>query len=147
MQNKVDFYLLPALSNLACWQRVCRLIEKFYQKQQKIYIHLASSLEAENLDRHLWTYREDNFLPHQLYQAENNECPIQLGFEEVKENNYFDVFINISNTLPTLFSTFKEIVEIVFPDPLLQQLARERYKKYREQQFHLYTHKVESTEL
>jgi DNA polymerase III subunit chi len=118
------------------------LIEKTYLDQQKIYIQVNSQKAAERLDTLLWTYRDISFLPHKLYHPEDKNPPaIQIGFGAApleKET----VFINLCKQMPEGYHQFKCIIEIVFAEPTVQQLARERYKQYRDQGYEIGTHKI-----
>jgi DNA polymerase-3 subunit chi len=143
---QIDFYILETASGQTSLLFACRLLEKLYRQQQRIYVHTHSHNEAERLDKLLWTYRDDSFLPHQLYQAEqDNPAPIQIGFQKAPPNPP-QVLLNLSTEIPSFFSQFQHIIEIVFADPPVQQLARQRYKQYREQGLEISTHKLKADE-
>jgi DNA polymerase-3 subunit chi len=130
----IDFYILKT-SEMQSLHFACQLIEKHYQQKQKVYVHLNSSDDAKRLDDLLWTYREDSFIPHQLYE-ENDDFspPIQLGFVGMpKSFHQYDLLFNLSNEMPDFYNDFTHIIEIVFSDQHVKQLARIRYKHYREQ--------------
>jgi DNA polymerase-3 subunit chi len=40
------------------------LLEKCLQRQWRVVVEMGSPERCEALDAHLWTYREDGFLPH-----------------------------------------------------------------------------------
>jgi len=47
------------------------LLEKTLERGWRAVVHTASQEYAEALDGHLWTYREDSFLPHGLASEQN----------------------------------------------------------------------------
>jgi DNA polymerase-3 subunit chi len=40
------------------------LLEKSYERGWRVIVQAASEERVDALDAHLWTYRDDNFLPH-----------------------------------------------------------------------------------
>jgi len=137
---KIDFYILNQSDKQKSLIFTCQLIEKIYQ-QQPIYIHTASEKEAMELDNLLWIYREDSFLPHMLYdESDPTPPPIQIGFQN-KFPSHKKTLINLHTDIPNFYQDFDHLIEIVFAEPLMQQLARERYKKYRDTGHELNTYK------
>ena len=140
----IDFYILEQATKPSSLRFACQLIEKAYQNQQQIYIHTASKDEASQLDTLLWTYRDDSFLPHHLY-VPNDDLPpaIQIGYEEAPAHHQ-DTCFNLSQEVPVFYKQFNRVIEIVFSDPHVQQLARERYRYYRDQGNEMNTHKIKT---
>ncbi|HEX4045697.1 MAG TPA: DNA polymerase III subunit chi [Gammaproteobacteria bacterium] len=141
--TKVQFHILPHTRAPLAWQYVCGLVEKLYDEQpESIYLHTDSKADAERLNDLLWTYRDDGFLPHQLYQPNATDTPprIQIGFAENPGLN--GTLINLSQQVPSFYCDFKQIIEIVFTDPVVQQLGRERFRFYRTQGCDINTRKL-----
>lgn len=145
MTIKVEFYILEANQHKSL-HFSCQLLEKMYQEEKRTYVHFNSREEADRLDGLLWTYREDSFLPHQLYD-EANDCPplIQLGFSDTPISPG-EVLLNLSEKFPIFYQRFNHVIEIVFTNPVVQQLARERYRQYREEGCEIITHKLNTNE-
>ncbi len=139
---KIDFYILENLSAQQSWQYTCQLIEKIHDEQHAIYINAHSHEEAAHLDQLLWTYREDSFLPHNIYN-DNDDFPplIQIG-HSITPTRHKTTLINLAHEIPIFSQQFENIVEIVFPGPHMQQLARDRYRQYRDRGDSLATHKI-----
>lgn len=134
----VDFYVIKESSAIKSLQFACTLIEQAYQQQQRVYIHTASLADAERLDNLLWTFRDDSFIPHNIYLASDQQPPqVRIGFGETAPSS--DVLINLTDKIPPFFQQFNRVIEIVFDDPVVQQLARERYKQYRDKQCEINT--------
>ncbi len=61
------------------------LLEKSLERGWKVVIRSSAQERIEALDRHLWTYRDDSFLPHGVHGDVNSEAqPIVLTH---KDNN------------------------------------------------------------
>ena len=41
-----------------------QLLERSYERGWRVVVQAASDERVDALDAHLWTYRDDNFLPH-----------------------------------------------------------------------------------
>lgn len=129
---KIDFYILETASRQKSSIFACQLLEKLHAEQRiPIFVHTQTRKDAEHFDALLWTYRDDSFLPHALHGT-SDDAPIQIGFGEAPAKNQV-VLLNLSKDIPSFYQQFDHVIEIVFTDPLVQQLARERYKQYREQ--------------
>lgn len=134
----VDFYVLKEDSGLKSLHFACQLIEKAYQEQQQVYVHTSSQEEAERIDQLLWTFKDDSFIPHHLYQADDTQPPpVRIGFDAAPP--HADLLINLCDKIPAFYQNFGRVIEIVFNDPTVQQSARERFKQYREQQCEINT--------
>ena len=140
----IDFYILEETSRQKSLHFACHLVEKAYQNQQKIYIHTPSKDEAERLDLLLWTFRDDSFLPHNLYRPDDDYPPaIQIGFAG-NFPSHQNTLLNLSQDVPDFYGQFNRVIEIVFSEPHVQQLARERYRRYRDEGHELLTHKIKA---
>lgn len=148
---KIDFYVLETSNAQQSLRFTCQLIEKLYTDEQKqIYVQFNSRADAERFDSLLWTYRDDSFLPHNFYnQLDDEQSPITLGFidnEIESPDDHTDVLINLSREIPAFYDQFEHVIEIIFADPLIQQLGRERYKQYRELGHNINTIKLKANE-
>jgi DNA polymerase-3 subunit chi len=137
---KIQFYVLEKSNNQQAMLHACQLIEKHYQVNERVYIHTASQQEAERLDQLLWTFKEDSFVAHAISNTKQ-AAPVQIGFE-ADHAMAADVLMNLSHEIPAFFEQYQQITEIVFADATVQQLARERFKKYRELGYEITTHKL-----
>jgi len=138
---KVDFYVLENASQQEAWRYACQLIERIYADEPSIYVHTASQQEAERMDALMWTYQDQSFLPHEIIDEANN-ClsPIQIGYQLAPKTKN-QTLVNLTPQIPGFYQQFSHIIEIVFSDPSVQQLARERFRQYREAGCELNTHK------
>lgn len=136
--TQIHFYILSDENHLLF---TCRLLEKNYKQKRRMYIHTDNQKKAHDIDELLWTYRDDSFLPHHLYnEGPDNPPPIQIGFNYTPEKHR-DILINLSETVPEFYSQFACVFEVVPSDAVLQQAARVRYRHYQTQKNEIVTHK------
>jgi DNA polymerase-3 subunit chi len=143
---KIDFYILSTENEKHRLLFVCRLIEKAYQNQHRIYIHAKDRDMAHQLDELLWTYRDECFLPHHLYgDGPDPAPPIQIGFD-IKPDKHRDILINLHQTIPEFVTQFSRVCEVINNHPDCQAVARESYREYRARGYDITTHKLQSIE-
>ena len=143
---KIDFYILPDANTHARLQLACRLAEKAYKQKHRIYFHAENIDMAHQLDEMLWTYRDDSFLPHNLYgDGPDPAPPIQIGFDAIPEKHR-DILINLHPQIPEFHRQFARILELISNDPTAQTLGRERFRLYRTNGFDINTHKLQTIE-
>lgn len=70
------------------------LLEKTLAKGWRAIVHPGSEERAAALDAHLWTYRDDSFLPHGLASAPHAEHqPVLISLERDNRNRAQAVFL------------------------------------------------------
>lgn len=135
---KVDFYVLKNGTNKL--QFVCKLLEKAYTEQQKVYVHTDNQADAHTLDERLWTFKDNSFIPHNLSDENlKPEPPIQIGHANDNMGRQ-PILVNLSQTIPEAYARYQRIIEIV--DEQNKAQAREHFKNYREKQCELSTYNV-----
>ncbi|MCX7311666.1 MAG: DNA polymerase III subunit chi [Alphaproteobacteria bacterium] len=64
------------------------LLEKSYERGWRVVVQAASEERVDALDAHLWTYRDDNFLPHgTARESEAARQPILLTTADDNPNS------------------------------------------------------------
>ena len=61
------------------------LIEKSIERGWRVIVQTATDERVDALDAHLWTYRDDGFLPHGTYRE--NEAALQPVLLTVQDDN------------------------------------------------------------
>ena len=140
--TRVDFYILQDSRPNAAQLFACKLTEKAYKQGRKVYINTASGKQLKQLDELLWTFRDSSFLPHGCYAAEDSgEQPILLG-HAIEPDGPSDVLVNLANDIPTFFSRFDRVAELVGSDDAQREAARERFRFYKDRGYTMNTHKL-----
>ena len=60
----IIFYILGESSRSDKYSFACRLVDKIWSQGRRIYLHTNSSQESRNLDKLMWTFRQNSFIPH-----------------------------------------------------------------------------------
>jgi len=143
---RIDFYIIEDTNPNARLQLTCRLLEKAYKNRHRIYVHTDDQACAHQLDELLWIYREDSFLPHNLYgDGPEPAPPIQIGFN-IKPEKQRDILINLSSQVPEFYLQFNRVLEIVPSVVEIQAIARDHFRFYKAQGHDINTHKLQSVE-
>lgn len=98
--TRVDFYSLKEPSRGDRFLLACRLVERIHADGHRIFIQVPDREQARHLDRLLWTFRQQSFLPHGLANDSDRAfTPILIGHDEDpgEENQ---VLINLCAEVP-----------------------------------------------
>jgi DNA polymerase-3 subunit chi len=81
------------LQNMSLESVLPPLLEKSLERGWRVVVQSTSQERAEALDAHLWTYRDDSFLPHATWRSgeagragDAEDQPIVLVVEEANPN-------------------------------------------------------------
>src|SRR5581483_5028883 len=105
------------------------LLEKSLDRGWRVIVQAASDERIEALDAHLWTYRDDGFLPHGLAgDSEAAAQPILLTTGEENLNNANVRFLIDNAPVPDDAAAYQRIV-LLFDgeDPDAVAAARQRW--------------------
>jgi len=142
--TRIDFYISPSQDTQAGLQLVCRIAEKAWQKQQRVYVCANDPEQGQQLDDLLWVFRAGSFIPHCQSQDENcAQAAVVIGTDNPPDMPT-DVLINLKRDVPGFFSRFERVIEIVAGPEVQRNLARERFKFYRDRGYPLETHELSS---
>jgi len=116
---------------------VGRLVEMHFNHGQRILVIVADTDMATALDRYLWTWKKDSFLPHKVMSTNGESCDEAIIISSVEDNpNKAAVLICVSPCSPTFFQNFQIIYDFAETyDPQLADTARERFRLYRQHGF------------
>lgn len=133
--TRIDFHLNVADHLLY----TCRLVRKAYGSGLKVVCYSTRHELLEHLDTLLWTFSEQDFLPHVVSgHPDIAQTPIVLT-DKADDISHYDLLINLDDQWPPFFSRFDRLVEIVGTDEDNKALARQRYKFYKERGYPLNT--------
>jgi DNA polymerase III subunit chi len=116
------------LQNTALENVLPPLLEKSLERGWRVVVQSTSQERAEALDAHLWTYRDDSFLPHAIWRTgdagragDAQDQPIVLAVEEGNPNRANVRFLIDNAALPADSHAYDRMV-LVFngddPDAL-----------------------------
>ena len=139
---RVDFYLLSNESGM--YKFACIMASKAWSAGNHVYMYTETEDTAKKLDDLLWTFRDISFVPHEIYnETENNEAPITIGFGN-HFPNHSQVMINLDYKIPEFAENFCRIIEIVENNEKKKEIARQRYRQYKESEYELHNHNIDN---
>ena len=112
----------------------CRLLRKAWRQGVSVLV-TAPSATLATLDKELWTFEAQEFVPHlrvrpgQGVDAALRRTPIWLC-EGEPPRPCPKVLVNLGSELPQEGEPFERIIEIVPAEGELRQLARARWRDY-----------------
>ena len=121
------------------------LLEKCYERDWKVYIQCKDKPLAQRLDKQLWTYKTDSFLPHGLDdapqalrknfdKAEFSEMqPILIGTEAHNPNNSSVRFLLEGSEIDDAELPNYQRIIVMFEgaDEQSVMTARQQWKKFK----------------
>jgi len=140
MNTQVMFYMIEndetGAQNKAAWVHTCFQAAYFYRQNQAVYIYTGDQALAHEIDELLWSFDPDSFVPHNL-QGEGSArgAAVEIGWQAPK--NRRPVLINLTSEVPNFANRYAMIVDFVPADEELKQLARTRYRAYRQMGFNV----------
>jgi DNA polymerase-3 subunit chi len=141
MASRVDFYVLPGDDERARLVYACRLVEKAYLQDCRVYVHAASAEAAEAFDELLWTFADRSFVPHALAPAAPAGAPppVLIGAGEPLAA---DLLVNLAADAPAFYERYARIAEFVDAEPGRREQGRRRFAFYRDRGLAPETHKL-----
>jgi DNA polymerase III subunit chi len=87
------------------------LLEKSLERGWRVVVQSSSEERVEALDAHLWTYRDDGFLPHGTWrEPEAAQQPVLLTLTESNANAATVRFLIDGAAMPTDPETYARVV-------------------------------------
>jgi DNA polymerase-3 subunit chi len=87
------------------------LLEKSLERGWRVVVQAASEERADALDSHLWTYRDDSFLPHGTWRDKDAaEQPVILAVQDGNPNQASVRFLIDCADLPTDADAYQRLV-------------------------------------
>ena len=146
--TQIDFYIIAENSHRDMNQMVCRLCEKALAQKMNVLIYTRSAAQAQQLDDLLWTFKPDSFIPHNnqfdgleeddsfsypvlISTDANTDATTFIGSKKIM-SQYNQLLINLTTDTPPFFQQFERIAEMVGNNNEEKEIARSRYRSYRQ---------------
>jgi DNA polymerase-3 subunit chi len=138
--TRIDFYVLAGDGDRL--GLTCRIAERAHGDGRRVLIHCPETALARQLDRLLWTYREESFLPHGLVGETNAALTPVLISTDGEPAAEDQVLINLSPEVPEFFARFERLCEPLDQNPAVLQAGRARWKYYQDCGYDLSHHDI-----
>ena len=123
--TRVGFYVVQAREQSQRLQVAVRLAEKAFARGHRIFINATDRAQAEELD-------------HLLIGSEHADT-IAIGWGQDPEYHN-DLLINLNLEIPSFFSRFQRVAEVVTHDPDSLAALRKSWTFYKDRGYQLEKH-------
>jgi DNA polymerase-3 subunit chi len=132
MPPKVNFYILSSQSEQGRQVFACKLAEKAFRLGYKTYILTHSLQQAQQMDKLLWTFRANSFVPHEIYRDDlpGTANAVIIGIQQPMPP-WQHTLINLSTDCPDDIMQAEQIFELMDNDETHKQAGRLRYRHYQ----------------
>jgi len=118
-------------------QALVALLERSLERNWRVVVQTVSDERLEALDGHLWTYRDDSFLPHGTFREPHAaEQPVLLTTDETNPNGASVRFLIDGAPVPQDAESYQRLV-LMFDgnDPDAVEDARQRWREAKARGF------------
>ena len=139
MKSVANFYSIE--ENHDIYLCICKFVRHLFKKDKNIII-VDSKHKLEEFDRLLWSFEQNSFLPHKIYNdGDIADTPIILlsiqNLDKLKIfNEYTSIINNYDNALLMLENDI-EIYEFVDNNESNKSISRKKFLEYKENSFTL----------
>ena len=146
--NTATFYIVnpdsPQATPEGFRDYVLFLTRHFVQQGARVYINAHDKEEAEEWDEAFWQLPPEQFLPHHLVgEGPRSGTAVEIGYSKLKPSWNRQLVINLAKDATNFAGTFAQVVDFVPCDEKAKQIARERYKIYRQSGYQLQTIEIQ----
>lgn len=139
MKSVVNFYSIEINHDIKLC--ICRFVKNLYKKDKNIII-IDDYEKLEELDKLLWSFEQNSFIPHKVYtNGDMIDTPIiLLSIQNLDKlrlfndhtsiiNNYDNALVNLNNNI--------DIYEFVDNDESKKSISRIKFLEYKKNNFTL----------
>ena len=138
----IDFYVLQKHTPEDQHNFACRLIEKAVRQGNRVMLATRNEAQSRALDALLWSFRPDAFIPHGVHgDPHAATAPVLISHHDDDER-HSDVLVNLKLEIPTQFSRFQRLAEIVIQETRVLDNSRQSYAYYKQRGYPINTHKI-----
>ncbi|MDP6198302.1 MAG: DNA polymerase III subunit chi [Porticoccaceae bacterium] len=138
--TNVSFYKLAGNQQVAL-ALACQLIQKSLQAQQQVLCLVPDHATAQQLDEQLWSFQDTAFVPHAIGI---DNAPVAISVDP-EPGDHHQILINLQAQIPTWFSRFDRVMEIIYAEPSYEQAKRDNFKFYQQRGYALSFHDLSET--
>ncbi len=125
----------------------CRLLRKAYRSGAQVVV-TGDLGTLQKLDRQLWVFDEQEFVPHALATADQalaqrlHATPVWLSTDPAAAPGERSILINLGQAMPEGMARFERLFDIVSNQEDDRQEGRRRWKAYASMGWQVLPHEV-----
>lgn len=139
--TRIDFYILQADAESERLHFAAKLCEKAFRQDMRVMLLTADVEAAQQASEQLWQFKPESFLPHASAGLADAQTPIAVSSGE-DDVNHHGLLINLSSDVPSMFSRFQRLAEIVVQTPATLSATRRQFAYYKARGYPVKTHKL-----
>ncbi len=137
MTEQVDFYLVDCVDPGEKLKFACRVAHQAFSQGLKVYLQTNDLSQSEELDKLLWTFSQNSFIPHAIVGMRAlkwEDFPVQIGSKDNVQGvvEDVDVLISLLVDIPQQYEQYRRIVDLITADLSDKAAGRIRYRFYRD---------------
>jgi DNA polymerase-3 subunit chi len=125
----IEFHVLESSQDNTWLNYVATLAESRIQSGQTVLIVADKPALLQQVNSHLWTFRDDSFLPHELLTANQQRAPHIIYLSDYPQSA--DVIIHLGEAALTEVSSLPLIIDVIDADQKRRDAGRARFSTYR----------------
>tara|TARA_B100000745_G_scaffold170058_2_gene111358 strand:- start:411 stop:866 length:456 start_codon:yes stop_codon:yes gene_type:complete len=130
--TEVIFVILDPSSDTQ--DQVCRMIDGLYTLKTSQVVLMDSNEQAKSMDERLWTFDLEAFIPHNLIDEPiQPPPPVQIAWSTPARRFHTLIHMTEQTALPEQVQRYQRVIDLVPADDQLKEIARQRFKGYRQQ--------------
>ncbi|NLS13592.1 DNA polymerase III subunit chi [Vibrio sp. SM6] len=146
--NHATFYVVkpdsPQAEAAGFADYVIFLAQHYAKQGAKIYLCANDKTDAEHYAEIFWQVTAEQFVAHNLVgEGPKYATPIEIGYLGAKPTWNRQLVINLADVNTTFAKQFAQVIDFVPCTEKAKQLARERYKIYRQAGYQLQTIEIQ----
>tara|TARA_Y100000389_G_scaffold152520_1_gene152540 strand:- start:206 stop:655 length:450 start_codon:yes stop_codon:yes gene_type:complete len=139
LKSVTNFYSIE--ENHDIYLCICKFVSHLFKKDENIII-IDSKDKLEQLDRLLWSFEQNSFLPHKIYNnGDKIDTPIiLLSIQNLDKLNIFDNYTSIINNYDNALLMLErniKIYEFVDNNESDKSKSRRKFLEYKKNNFTL----------
>jgi DNA polymerase-3 subunit chi len=125
----------------------CRLLRKAYKAGARVVV-TGDAATLKTLDKQLWVFDDQEFIPHVLAQADQpvparqHDTPIWLSVDPASAPGERGILVNLGLPVPAGLDRFERMFDVVSNSPDDRQQGRARWKAYTAMGWSVHPHQV-----
>lgn len=140
---RVDFYILSDADEDRRQVYLCRVVDKAYRLDHRVWIHAPASGHAAALDERLWTFSQESFVAHERAGGDGAAGAAVVIGDGAEADTDRAMLVNEATEVPGFAARFERIAEVVNSDDAVRRRGRAHFQYYRDQGFELHYHRVD----
>ena len=139
MKSVVNFYSIEINHDIKLC--LCKFVKCLYKNDENIII-IDDYEKLEELDKLLWSFEQNSFLPHKIYnKGDAIDTPIiLLSIQNLDKLRLFDDYTSIINNYDNALVNLENdinIYEFVDTDESKKSISRNKFLEYKKNNFTL----------